>query len=126
LPGIIAVRQSFTQEALDRLLGRACQSGDLLFRGAGSLNPPAIGGQALTRRNPLGETKTAFQFVPRTGEFAPLEGGNALQRVLLIVQVLMNRFAGIIALAATGFSGQGIQPAFKFRFEAHAERVKQV
>jgi hypothetical protein len=78
------------------------------------------------RRNPVGETKTAFQFVPRTGGFAPLEGGNALQMVLLIVQVSTNRFAGMLALAATGFSGQGIQPVFKFRFEAHAERVKQV
>jgi|HubBroStandDraft_4_1064222.scaffolds.fasta_scaffold150599_2 hypothetical protein len=30
------------RKQLDRLRGRACQSGDLLFRAAGSLNPPAI------------------------------------------------------------------------------------
>jgi hypothetical protein len=137
LPGVIAVRQGFTQEALDFAFWAGLASLVICFsavrvisigqRWAGRL---LLGetklGETKLRETKLRETKTAFQFVARTGGFAPLRGCNALQMVLAIVQVLTNRFAGMLALAATGFSGLGTPPPFKFRFEAPAERVKQV
>jgi hypothetical protein len=84
-----------------------------------------LAGRLFLGETKLRETKTAFQFVARNGGFAPLRGCNALQMVLVIIQVLSNRFAFIIALAATDFSGQESSLLSGLGSRAPAERFKQ-